>query len=212
RGHVASSLGQAMTLIPSEERARTVALADFGYMSTQVVVFSGEGMIYHETLPVGGFHITSDLTYGLDIPLDVAETIKRRHVFGIETGSDELRWVVEKDDRVTRYDNQMVNRVIEARCEEMAEMVQYSLRHCGYRLGDRAPLYVSGGGVIMIRGAQQFLASILNRPVRTITASTAVFSTPNHAALVGACEYLLAYASESAGEGFRGRFSRIFKR
>jgi len=206
---VASSLGQAMALIPPEDRARMVSLVDVGYFSTQVAIFQGEGMLFHETLPIGGFHISSDLTFGLDVTLDVAEVIKRRHVFGMDYASDEgMRWVVEKDSRVSHFDNALVQQIIESRCEEIADMVQSSLTTSGFRLSERAPVYLSGGGVAMMRGAQPFLGARLNRPVRIVSPNTAAYHSPNHAALAGACGYLLAYAEQpNQRPGF---FARLF--
>jgi len=208
RGYVASSLGQALTYIPYDERSRMVALCDVGYLSTQVAVFQAETMIYHETLPVGGFHIASDITYGIDCHLDVAETIKRRYVFGMSFDNPEMRLVTENDG-MDRVDGAKVQQIIESRCEEISEMIQYSLNHCGYRLGERMPLYISGGGLVMMRGVQQFLAQSIERPIKVITPGTATFNTPNHAGLVGAVEYVLDYAKENRrGRGWQRLFGR----
>nr|MDD6335291.1 cell division FtsA domain-containing protein [bacterium] len=213
RGYVASSLGQGMSYIPVEARARMAALVDVGYASTQVALFQGEGMIYHETLPVGGRHIVSDLATGLEVSLDEAEMIKRRYVFGMTfTEDSNLKLLIEKDDRITRFDYRLVHDIIEARVEEISEMVGNALAGCGFRLGARTPVYLSGGGLAMMRGARPFITTQLGRPVQVITPHTAAMNTPNHAALAGAVDYILAYTEESRPGGIRSALRRFFTR
>ena len=70
RGFFSTSVGEAMQMIPFEERDHTAILVDVGYLSTEVMAVEGDALIWQKVLPVGGAHITLDLTYGLEKPFD----------------------------------------------------------------------------------------------------------------------------------------------
>ena len=73
RGFFSTSVGEAMQMIPFEERDHTAILVDVGYLSTEVMAVEGDALIWQKVLPVGGAHITLDLTYGLEKPFDMCE-------------------------------------------------------------------------------------------------------------------------------------------
>lgn len=202
KGYVASSLGQGISYISSEDRSRVAVLVDVGYTSTQVALFQGDGMIYHETLPIGGWNIVSDLCHGLDVSIDEAEMIKRRYVFGMSFNEDaNLKLLIERDEKVSRFEYAKVHEIIDARVEEWMDVLSQTVASCGFRIGERAPIYLSGGGLAMMRGARQHIAGRLSRIVKPVTPHTAAMNTPNYASLVGAVEYLLAYTDVSQEGG-----------
>ena len=63
------------TLAP-DEMALGATLIDLGAGSTSVAVFMENALVHVESVPIGGFHITSDIARVLSAPLGAAERIK----------------------------------------------------------------------------------------------------------------------------------------
>ena len=54
RGFFSTSVGEAMQMIPYEERDHTAMLVDVGYLSTEVMAVEGDALIWQKVLPIGG--------------------------------------------------------------------------------------------------------------------------------------------------------------
>ncbi len=76
---VLQPLASAESVLAPEERHGSCILVDIGAGTTDVAVFH-EGSIWHTAvLPVGGNHVTSDLSFGLRLPWAEAERLKVSH-------------------------------------------------------------------------------------------------------------------------------------
>ncbi|MFQ9447978.1 MAG: cell division FtsA domain-containing protein [Christensenellales bacterium] len=105
RGFFSTSVGEAMQMIPFEERDHTAILVDVGYLSTEVMAVEGDALIWQKVLPVGGAHITLDLTYGLEKPFDMCEKIKRAYTFNAPKNTQ-----IEVQERTARWKASPANR------------------------------------------------------------------------------------------------------
>jgi cell division protein FtsA len=123
---VLQPLAGAEAVLTAEEKRQGVILADIGGGCTDISVFV-EGSIQHTaTLPVGGNHITRDLVVGMRCPYHSAEEAKERY-------GNALPRLVDADetieieafgaDRQRVYERRMVCQIIQARCEEILEMI-----------------------------------------------------------------------------------------
>ncbi len=75
-GFVLGGLAAGEAVLSQAERDMGVVVLDIGAGTTDVAVYA-KGEVWHTAvLPWGGDHITRDLAYGLNIPLEVAEQIK----------------------------------------------------------------------------------------------------------------------------------------
>ena len=54
-------------------------LIDVGGSITNVSVYKNEKVVFNDSIPVGGAHITNDISIGLRISLDEAEKLKREY-------------------------------------------------------------------------------------------------------------------------------------
>ena len=123
---VLQPLAGAEAVLTSEEKRQGVILADIGGGCTDVAVFV-EGSIQHTaSLPVGGNHITRDLVVGLRCPYHSAEETKETlgHALPSAVPAD-ATVVIEAfgAERQRTFSRRQVCEMIQARCEEILEMI-----------------------------------------------------------------------------------------
>lgn len=210
-GFFSTPMGQAMLYISDEERDRTALLVDTGYLCTEVMAVEGDTIIFHRVLPLGGGHITADLTYGLDIPLDQAEQIKRAYVFGAPTSLPTFE-VSAADGKTLSFPYDKVAEIVDARAEELCEAVRDCVSESGVRLGNWSVAYLTGGGLGINRGGREFLAERLGRPVRELPRKAIKLSSPIYSSALGLLDLIIdTKTGSSAPQGavksfFQGLF------
>ena len=170
RGFFSTSVGEAMQMIPFEERDHTAILVDVGYLSTEVMAVEGDALIWQKVLPVGGAHITLDLTYGLEKPFDMCEKIKRSYTFNAPKNTQIE--VQGENGQMESFSGEQVSLIVDARVDEMLEMVDDAIKKSGIRLGNWSNVYFTGGGLMPMSGARVYAAGKLSRNVREATAKT----------------------------------------
>ncbi len=170
RGFFSTSVGEAMQMIPFEERDHTAILVDVGYLSTEVMAVEGDALIWQKVLPVGGAHITLDLTYGLEKPFDMCEKIKRAYTFNAPKNTQIE--VQGENGQMESFSGEQVSMIIDARVDEMLEMIDDAIKKSGIRLGNWSNVYFTGGGLMPMAGARVYAAGKLSRNVREAAAKT----------------------------------------
>jgi len=71
-------LASAEAVLTEEEKQNGVMLADIGGGTTDIAVFQ-ENSIYHTSvLPIAGYQLTRDISLGLNISFDLAESMKKK--------------------------------------------------------------------------------------------------------------------------------------
>ena len=168
RGFFSTSVGEAMQMIPFEERDHTAILVDVGYLSTEVMAVEGDALIWQKVLPVGGAHITLDLTYGLEKPFDMCEKIKRAYTFNAPKNTQIE--VQGENGQMESFSGEQVSMIIDARVDEMLEMIDDAVKKSGIRLGNWSNVYFTGGGLMPMNGARVYAAGKLARNVREAAA------------------------------------------
>ena len=203
-------VGQTMLFVPAEERDHTAILVDVGYLNTEVMAVEGDAVIFHQVLPMGGGNIAADLAYGLDIPLDSAENIKRGYVFGVSAG-DRSYTEPDRDGVSKTFTRDEVAEVLEPRVEEIAEAIHDAIKNSGVRLGSWSVAYLTGGGLALNRGAREFLSSKLDRPVRDLPKRTGKLSSPIYSSALGVVDVTMdTLITDNAGRGLKAFFNNLF--
>ncbi len=128
---VLQPLASAEAVLSPEEKRQGVVLADIGGGCTDISVFI-EGSIHHTaTLPLGGSHITRDLVVGLRCPYHSAEEAKEIHGHALPSAvpaEDEVLIEAFGAERQRTYPRRRVCEIIQARVEEILEMVVTEVR------------------------------------------------------------------------------------
>ncbi len=212
RGFFSTSVGEAMQMIPFEERDHTAILVDVGYLSTEVMAVEGDALIWQKVLPVGGAHITLDLTYGLEKPFDMCEKIKRAYTFNAPKNTQIE--VQGENGQMESFSGEQVSMIIDARVDEMLEMIDDAVKKSGIRLGNWSNVYFTGGGLMPMGGARDYAAGKLARNVREAAVKT-VKLKPAQIYASGSGLLELVYNTieqEEQDEGLFDRIKRAFKK
>ena len=186
---VSAQLGEAVMLIPDNERVRPAVLIDIGYMQTDIAVVENAALTGLATLPVGGYQFASDLSFGLDVPMEAAEQAKRRFVFSLDY--QDKTEVLRTATGSKKVSHQAISYIIEARAGELAGMIRREMEQLGVNLDARPAVYVSGGGLLMMRGGLDFLRAALNLPLKRDMPWTPRLSSPNYCSAFGALDFVL---------------------
>lgn len=164
---VLNALASGKAVLEANEREMGVIIADIGGGTTDIALYM-QGSIWHtKVIPIGGYHITNDIAIGLRAPYEVAEEIKLQHgdcrpadidpnfVFTVEPFGGEKIQVGRQD----------LAYVIEARVEEIFQMILQEIRRSGYD-GLLPAGIVLTGGTAQLRGITTIAERVLNVPAR----------------------------------------------
>ncbi len=176
--------------LTEDEKNQGTAFIDLGGGSTTIAVFE-EGLLTHTgVLPVGGDHITKDISIVLKTPTEQAEQIKHQygHAFYDDASDDELFEVpIVGTDSTDQYSQRYISEIIGARLEELLELVIDELARLGVR--DLPGGVVLTGGVAKLEGIAQLARQILQTRVRIYTPDYIGVREPSFATAVGLIRY-----------------------
>jgi cell division protein FtsA len=222
RDIVFNPIASAEAVIGKDERDLGIALIDIGGGTTDIIVYFEGGVTYSAVLPVGGIHVTNDISIGLRTSLDSAEMITKKY------GCAELS-LVDASDMVEvpsvggraprRLFRQELTQIIQPRVSEIMEMVDLELSKSGRKDMLAAGIVLTGGGS-MLDGSIEAAERIFNMPVRIgspvdIVGLKVVVATPQFANGVGLLKYGIRMnefrGKKSFNKGKQGLLSRIKK-
>jgi cell division protein FtsA len=153
--------------LSNDEKNLGVALVDIGGGSTTIAIFEQGFLQATSVLPVGGDHITKDLSIGLRTSTEDAERIKLKHghAFYDHASEEEVFSVpIIGTDQHQQFSQLEIADIIEARLEEIFQMVQHEIRKLGFR--DLPGGYVLTGGVANMPGILELAHVVLGSSVR----------------------------------------------
>jgi cell division protein FtsA len=160
-------LASGMYALSKDERNVGTALVDIGGGSTTVSVFEQGYLQTMFEIPVGGDHITKDVSIGLKTTTDVAEELKLKHghAYFDEASEEEVFNVpVIGGSKEQQHSQLDISHIIEARLVEIFQMVDNELKKQGYK--DPAGGYVLTGGVASTEGIIELASEVLENNVR----------------------------------------------
>ena len=170
-GIASSAYVSGISSLVEDEQELGSACIDMGGGSTGLSIFMKKHMIYADSVRLGGDHVTSDISKGLQVPLVVAERIKTKHGGVQATGMDDREMIeIGGDSGDWDKDRRTVSRteligIIRPRIEEILEDVAARLNAAFF---DQLPSQqiVLTGGASQIPGLDGLASRILGQRVR----------------------------------------------
>ncbi|SFA46481.1 cell division protein FtsA [Parageobacillus thermantarcticus] len=153
--------------LSDDEKNLGVALVDIGGGSTTIAIFEQGFLQATSVLPVGGDHITKDLSIGLRTSTEDAEKIKLKHghaFYDLASEEEVFDVPIIGTDQRQQFSQLEIADIIEARLEEIFQMVQQEIRKLGFR--DLPGGYVLTGGVANMPGILELAHVVLGSSVR----------------------------------------------
>ncbi|SES15011.1 cell division protein FtsA [Tranquillimonas rosea] len=154
-----------------DEQELGAACIDMGGGATGLSVFMKKHMIYADSVRMGGDHVTSDISKGLQVPLATAERIKTFYGGAVATGMDDREMIeIGGETGDWELDRRTVSRaeligIMRPRVEEILEEVRSRLDAAGFEHLPSQQIVLTGGGS-QIPGLDTLAPKILGQQVR----------------------------------------------
>lgn len=196
-GLASSAYVAAIAAMVEDEQKLGAACIDLGGGTTGLSIFLRGHMIYADSVRLGGYHISQDISRGLAIPFDLAERIKTVHGGLTATGRDDRDMIaLGSDTGDWEHDRRQISRseligIMRPRVEEILDEVRMRLETAGFDHLPSQKIVLTGGGS-QIPGLPDLASRVLGqqvrlgRPLRVLGLPQAA-TGPGFAAAVGLC-------------------------
>jgi len=165
---VLNPLASAEVVLSETERQMGAVVCDIGGGTTDLAIYI-DGDVWHTmVIAVGGNHITSDIAHGLRLPVSQAEEIKKQHGHAIvdEVGAEEFFTIrTFSDEKPIQVSRKELSSIIEARVEEIFQLVLQEIKRSGYDGLLPAGMVLTGGSSLL-PGIRSLASNVLGVPVR----------------------------------------------
>jgi cell division protein FtsA len=207
---VLNPLASAEVVLSETERTMGCVVCDIGGGTTDMAIYL-DGDVWHTmVLGVGGNHVTSDIAHGLRLSMAQAEEIKKQYGHAVQSEiaeNDTFTARIFGEERAAEISRRELAMIIEARMEEIFDLVLQEIKRSGYD-GLLPAGMVLTGGCSMIPGARSLGNRVLGLPVRVARPENMVGLTdqlhsPAYSTSVGLLYWALMM-SEAAPTASRG--------
>lgn len=211
--------GEAV-LTPAEREGGTVVI-DIGGGTTDIALLVGNRVRHTAVLAVGGNHITNDLAFGLNVPVQEAERLKKAH--GCASGALVDSWESVQvrgtaEHRNHRFKRRDLCHIIEPRVQEMLQLAWQEVTQSGQVDGMPVEVVLTGG-TALLHGITDLAEEIFCVPVRCgrpagVGGYTELVESPVFATGVGLLQYGVKQYPFGRFTKFGGEhlFARIYHR
>ena len=180
-------------VLTDEEKERGVLLLDIGAGNIDISVFRGNGIVFTDSIPIGGDTITNDISVGLDISYQEADKLKKQYGLAstayIDNDYSITLTTYNGDDRMKSVKCSELVEIIEARVEEIFSLVKSSIDANSLQ-GIIQSCVISGQGINSINKSEKIAEKILRTSVRFGSSKTANLIKPECVAAYGIVKYI----------------------
>ena len=168
KGFICSNLAEALYLFNPKTRDKYSILVDVGYITTNVAIVRGNGLLSLNSFSMGGGYITSDLAECLKISFNEAEKVKHKVVLGWNAGPKDFYEIDGSNGVIQTYSASATNEIVIDRVDMICDYILKCLESCIYDLPDFLPVSITGGGFNYIKGIKPILSNKLKRKVNLV--------------------------------------------
>ena len=222
---VLSSLASAQVVITQQQKDLGVLVIDIGGGTTDYLVYLDGAVRHTGVLPLGGDHITNDISIGLKLPMQRAELIKIQEGSADDPTGSQGGFITIKNDPGflgCEIDRISLQTIIHLRVREIFELIRRDMD-----AGAEGALGLMGAGVVItggsagLRGIATVAEDVFGTSVeltksREIGGATQIFENPRFSTAIGLTKYAMAVSANTPEPGFLEKITDglggIFKR
>ncbi|MGH7087520.1 MAG: cell division protein FtsA, partial [Stellaceae bacterium] len=168
---VVSPYAAGLSVLVEDESELGVTVVDMGGGTTSLAVFFDGNLVFADSVPVGGGHVTNDIARGLSTPIAHAERMKTLFGNAIASPADERETITvpqvgeEDENQANHIPKSLLVGIIAPRLEETFELVRDRLEASGFDkiVGRRIVLT---GGAAQLPGTRELAGIILDKQIR----------------------------------------------
>jgi cell division protein FtsA len=183
-------LASGSIALSKDEKNIGVALVDIGGGSTTISIFENGFLKATTVLPIGGDHMTKDISIGLRTTTEEAEKVKIKHGHAFyDHASEEETFTVSVigSNKQEQYSQLDLADILEARLEETFALIQEAVKKIGYR--ELPGGFVLTGGVANMPGVLELAQLVLRHNVRIAIPDYIGVREPQFTTSVGLIQY-----------------------
>ena len=192
-GLILETLATSNIILMPEEKQAGVLMMDIGGGHTDISVYKNDRLEFYTTLPVGGDHITNDISMTFNISTDEAEKLKRQYnlaLVSMITNNHEIKLTSKADASNDIIKCSEIVQVIEARIKEVYQLVRRMLQEKGMITGIGS-VVLTGQGISNIVGAEELAKRVLKiNNVRICSPKLINVIKPQHTTVYGMVRYI----------------------
>ncbi len=175
-GIVTNGFAMKDIVLSDEEKSDGVLLLDIGAGTVDISVFKNNGILFADSIPVGGDTITNDISIGLEISYQEADKLKKQYglsrVAYIDNDYSITLSTYTGDEKSKTVKCSELVEIIEARVEEIFELVKERINSNGLQ-NSITSCVIAGQGINSINKSEKTAEDILKTPVRFGNSKTA---------------------------------------
>jgi cell division protein FtsA len=168
---VVSPYAAGLSALVEDETKLGVTLVDMGGGTTTIGVFYDGNLVFADSIPIGGSHVTNDIVRGLSTPLAHAERMKTLYGSCIPSTADERETIAvpqigeEEETQSNHVPKSLLVGIISPRLEETFELVRNRLDQSGFdKIAGRR--MVLTGGACQLAGVRELAQLMLDKTAR----------------------------------------------
>ncbi len=236
----------SLSVLTETEKELGVTLLDIGSGTTSICIFQEGSITYSGCIPLGGNSVTSDIAIGLQVSLEEAEKIKvnmsdlldNKYSESKGRDLDSTPALLRKTDEPKKkskgpeidlnvigidkkVSKEMLQKIIEARCEEIFEMVKENVTKAGYEVAMPAGIVLTGG-TSLLKDLTKLTQNIFGVAARVgypsgLTGMIEEISDPSYAAVQGLIKHALdddveiSSPSDKSSSNISGFFNKVIE-
>ena len=159
-----SGVAASLSNLNSNEMKEGTVCIDIGYFSSKIIVFLENKIIFADNLPIAGKDVTKDISKGLDISEENAETLKIIHGSLNSSYNENIDLNFDSNNK-KKINKNLLHGIIKPRYEEILEIIRDNLfDDLSARIGINNILIT--GGASKIFGLENLCSHIFNRRSR----------------------------------------------
>lgn len=212
---VFNPLAAAQVVLDENQKALGALVVDLGGGTTDYIVYADSAVQQSGSLPIGGDHMTNDISLGLRIPMAKAERLKVEEGSVLLGESHPGEMIVLKDETGfagKEVEREMLNTIVHCRARETFELLKR-------RLDEENHLPYLGAGILLtggcsqLKGIDRLAEEIFGMPAHlthahTVSGLTSAFENPQFSTAIG----LIKYAEAMQPERPTGFFRRMLRK
>ncbi len=208
-------LATAQVVLDQNQKTLGALVVDMGGGTTDYVVYVDGAVKQSGALPIGGDHITNDISLGLRIPMAKAEKLKVEEgsvIIGKALPGEFVKLKDETGFAGKEIEREMLNTIVHCRVRETFELLKKKLDTDNYLHFLGAGMMLTGG-CSQLKGIQHLAEEVFGMPVhvthaQTVSGLTSAFENPQFSTAIG----LIKYAEATQPARPRGLFRRFRER
>lgn len=215
---IVSSIASGNVLLQESEKKAGALVIDIGGGTSDFALYKDGYVVYTGVIPVGGDHISNDLSMGLRTNVQLADSLKLREGLAIHAKQnlEENTWLVGNQsigDRKIPLTS--VNKIVESRIKELFELILEELEEVKlYKPSEIGTGVILTGGTSRMEGIEAIASKIFDLKCTKGESTWEIdenLNIPEYSTTLGLLSYALGVFEEKQNKNTNNFLGNLFR-